>query len=413
MGTGAQIEREGFRVPPKNKRSVSKPNLVCPESGYADDYAWVVYMRVNPMNRTSLLLAGVAPALCSILVILFSARAEPGPGPLRVGVILPLTGKGSSAGIAIRNGVQMALDKLSASERRQFAVSFEDDGSESMKTVSAFKQLLITGPLDVVVTAFGNAGHAVAPLSESAGIIHVGITVDSSIVHGRTKTYALWVSQDELAKAAVGESLRLGYRRMAVAISQHEGNIAMRKAFLEAAGGRIQFPISLEAPLDDLDLNTLALKIKAAGQLDCIANLMHPVQVGRLVMALRRIGVRTPHVALGHFEDLGIRRTVGHELIGSWYPAARYSAGFVSEYQSRFPSDSVYGAAYGHDVIVMLSTANRLELRGEALGSFLNDLPALEGTAVAGLSSDGRHGFRMPVEMRVVGEDGIGGITDT
>lgn len=114
--------------------------------------------------------------LC-LLVAMISVVSLPGfaqEGPIRVGLITPLTGAVATYGQSVRNAVVMGIDSINASggiNGRQIELIILDDKGDSTESAQAARRLidrekvaLIIGP---VITP---AVMAVAPIAQAEGI---------------------------------------------------------------------------------------------------------------------------------------------------------------------------------------------------------------------------------------------------
>jgi branched-chain amino acid transport system substrate-binding protein len=345
---------------------------------------------------------GLIGVLVSLLVLSAAAIAE----PLKIGAILPLSGRGAGMGVSIKNGMLMAYQSLPAETRALVDLHFEDDAAESRQTVSAVQRFIAEGNVDLLVTAFSNAGNVAMPLTEKAKLPLISLAYDRGISDSKASTFTFFIDVKDLAAAAVAEAARRGYRRVAVVSTLHEGNLAMREQLVKAAQGKIKFPVLDEVQIADTDLNTHALRIKRGPAVDGVAVLMHASHLGLFVKTLRANGVRLPLFTLGNFEDRNVRDVAGASLRGQWYSATEYSAWFLPAYRKQFPKDSTYGAAYGYDLVLLLGQAALTGARRISLPAYLQSAE-VSGGAFPKCTADGRNGFHFPVGIKVVGADGI------
>ena len=342
----------------------------------------------------------------AFIKLIFAGGVYAQDRPLRLGVILPLTGKSATVGVAVHNGMLLAHEGLPERVRKRFTLQFEDDASETRQSVAAARRLIGEGRVDAVCTAMSNTGNAVVPLTEQRQIALISLAYDRSISDGKKFAVSFWVDVNDIARAAVAEAQRRGYRRVAIVSSIHEGNIAMREALVRANQGRIEFPLVEEIQPLEVDLATHALRVKNTVKIDAVVTLLHPNHVGLFARVLRINGVAQPLFTLGNFEDRSARLDAAGALQGQWYAAVRYAPWFLPAYRRRFPQDSTYGAAFGHDAVLLLARAVEQSVARAQLAEFLRSAP-LRGGAIPGVTPDGRNGFRFPLEIKVVGEDGI------
>ena len=326
---------------------------------------------------------------------------------IKIGAILPLTGKAASVGVSVRNGMVMAYQNLPPEVRGKLLIEFEDDASEVKQAVSAAQRLMSSGQIDLLLTVFSNTGNAVKPLAERHGMPYLSLAFDRKISAGTANTFTFWVNADDLAAAAIKESERRNYKNIAVIATQHEGNIAMQEALLSAGTEHVNFPFRLEIERGEVDFNTQVARLRSAGQsLDAAAVLMHPMHLGLFVKSLRANGIGLPLFALASFEDLNVRVASGGALAGQWYAGVSYAPWFLPAYQKQFPADSTFGASFGHDAVLLAAQALRDSKDRPALIHILRTGHIADG-ATPGISADGRNGFKFPVGIKVVGADGL------
>jgi ABC-type branched-subunit amino acid transport system substrate-binding protein len=349
----------------------------------------------------------IAFVLISVRVCYAESQPTPSaPRPLALGIILPLSGKAATMGNAIYNGSQLALKSLPPTIRSKLDVYYEDDGSESKNTVSAFQKLRAEHKIDVVVSALSNAGNAIVPLSEQAGVTLIAIAVDRNISKDKHHAVTIWASLNDLAEEAVKEAKRRGYKKVAMVTTSHEGNVAMRSAFLAAANSDIGLAVSEEVLPTETDFSTIIAKIVARNDIQAVVNLLHPIQAGVFVKQAFSRGLTLPQFCLTNFEDAGVRKSADKALLGQWYVSAKYSSDFLMQYHRDYSEASLMGAPYGHDIILLIAESLKAEADGSGVMKYLQTVKDFHG-AIEGISADGHNGFKMPVTVKVVGKDGF------
>ena len=125
---------------------------------------------------------------------------QPGTGAVRqLGVVLPLSGQYSALGLSTRNGIELAVQILSAgSQESRPKVEVRDDGGDALKAVVAAKELIalgapaILGPLMAdparqVSDIVRQSGRTMISFSKSSdfpvgsGVFRLGVTVQSQV----------------------------------------------------------------------------------------------------------------------------------------------------------------------------------------------------------------------------------------
>jgi branched-chain amino acid transport system substrate-binding protein len=102
---------------------------------------------------------------------------------IKIGVILPSTGKFAVIGEGEKKGIEMAIDSLKKIfPTTQIEVVFEDFASETKNAAAAANKLISVYKVDAIITSTTAAAEAVSPIVEKAHIIHFVISPDMDIV---------------------------------------------------------------------------------------------------------------------------------------------------------------------------------------------------------------------------------------
>lgn len=132
------------------------------------------------MKRTIIIIL----SLVAISVIILSSCKINSPSDgIKIGVILPLTGKYAVIGEGEKKGIEMAIDSL----RKKYPeimieIIFEDFASETKNAVTAASKLISIENVDAIITSTTAASEAVSPIVEDAQKIHFVISPDTKIV---------------------------------------------------------------------------------------------------------------------------------------------------------------------------------------------------------------------------------------
>ena len=316
-----------------------------------------------------------------ILVILaifspFGAQAQaktPGAGPVKIGVILPLSGDSASIGISIRNGIELALEKIPEDARSKIHLIFEDDQFSPPRTLSAFQKLTSVDRIDFLITAYSGQSKAVAPLSEQKRIPQLAIASDPEIVRERNYVVNFWVTPEEESRVAIEEALRRGYRRIARISAIQQGFVAIRSGFDVQNKGRLIIGPDEEYNPDIHDFRTFLSKVKDRRDIDAICVLlMVNGQIGVFAKQVREMGLKLPLFNIEGFEDANEQKIAQGALTGHWYVINDDPSGeFTESYQKRFPGASLFAAGNGHDALLLYAAALAKNPQPEAVNQFL------------------------------------------
>jgi ABC-type branched-subunit amino acid transport system substrate-binding protein len=166
-------------------------------------------------------------------------------GPVRIGLIVSLTGFNSDVGKAIKNGVELAVERHNLSKIPRIELAIHDDQSDIVQAIFAAKELseddgisAIIGPIEsntmaaVSVIADRYRIPIISPTATGSGLTQIGEWVYQANVNIESRSEAI-------ARYAVNE---LGYKKFAIlSPSDNYGDIAAT-AFaktVEKLGGKI------------------------------------------------------------------------------------------------------------------------------------------------------------------------------
>src|SRR6266403_767321 len=206
-----------------------------------------------------------------------------GPGlaaaqPVKVGAVVPLTGRYGSGGAQVRAGYEIAVDHLNAAggvmvagKKVPIELTLLDDESDATKTVSRFETLAAQGVV-AYLGGFGSDLHAgAAAVAEKNRAPCLGVACGLNKVHQQGFRYLFspfWKSPD-IGQATQGllPIIPAAERPKTVAIFQEKTDWGreMATAWTEAAkGGGYQVVVSAEYAPGAKDFSDLILKAKGA-----------------------------------------------------------------------------------------------------------------------------------------------------
>lgn len=167
------------------------------------------------------------------------AAAVPGfAQDIKLGVVAGMSGPGTSYGIGIRQGAEMAVKEINAAggiKGRKISLVVVDDASNPAQSVSAMQRLVSDG-VDLVVGGWGSSQVlANMEVAERSGLpyIVVGATNPKITTEKNKWTFRVIftdsVQAEQIAEAAVK---RLGMKRIAVIHDANDYGVGNRDIFL-------------------------------------------------------------------------------------------------------------------------------------------------------------------------------------
>jgi branched-chain amino acid transport system substrate-binding protein len=308
--------------------------------------------------------------LCTALLLLLGLwPALAAAQTVKLGAVVPLTGRYGGGGAQVRAGYEIAVEHINAAggvtvggKKLPLELVLLDDESDATKTVSRFETLAAQ---DVVayLGGFGSDLHAAAAsVAEKNKIPYLGVAFALKKIHEQGFRYLFspfWKSPD-IGEQLVGflGSLPATDRVKTVAVFQEKTDwgAEMTRAWTTAAkGSGYQIVVQAEYAPGAKDFSDMILKAKAAGA-DAVFGLPTPPDGMTMVKQMKELGYTPKMLFLIRAPDPPIwSKNLGKDgdytlLAPGWHNAVK--APGVKElneaHQKKYgrPADPIAGPAY-------------------------------------------------------------------
>ncbi|MDQ3528087.1 MAG: ABC transporter substrate-binding protein, partial [Actinomycetota bacterium] len=142
-------------------------------------------------------------------------------GPIRIGVVLDITGPGATLGIAERETIEMLAQQVNDDggiNGREVEVIIEDNQSTEDGAARVTTSLLNTEEVDILIGA-SRTGPSLAmrPLAEEAEIPMISLAANQAIVDGSTWVFKTAQNDRVVLEAMVDDMAAKGYTQVAIA----------------------------------------------------------------------------------------------------------------------------------------------------------------------------------------------------
>ena len=315
------------------------------------------------------------------LITIIPLKAEQKGPPIKIGVMLPLSGPVAETGTSVMQSIQLADLHFDSDNRVEFI--FEDDQMSAKMAVGAVEKLINQQQVSALISFSGTVSLAVAPIAERRGIPLIAITPLTKVSAGRKFVYTIFVPTSELNRLLMSAMEELKLMRAAVVTTQQDALLGIRDAFVEKYRDRIVW--QQEIPPGDTNLHTTVTKLLAQKP-DVVYELTLPPQTSRLAKLLREQGYKGRIVGGPPMSIPDEIKAAQGALTGAILPGPdrEVSAKVLAEYQSKFRSACVSEGLYGYDAASIfislaasenfISAFQQLETVSGLLGSYrVND----------------------------------------
>jgi len=273
-----------------------------------------------------------------------------GSGPVRVGMILPLTQNGgpSPIGGSMRNAAQLAIDDFGAS---YITLMIQDDHSSPDSAGQAAQSEVGAGAQLILGPVFAPDVRAVAPVAKSAGRPEIAFSTDASVAS--PGVYLLSFLIEDYVDRIIHYAVSSGKKAFAIMAPQNEyGDVAAAR-FQEIAAN-LNTPVVVTARYGAGQTATAAQEVAAvSGQVDA---LFIPEQADAMQVvanALASNNVKTQFLGTGVWNDARVLKLP--QMQGAWFAAPDNSGfnAFAQRYKAKFNSEPARLATLSYDAVTL------------------------------------------------------------
>ena len=272
--------------------------------------------------------------------------------PIKIGVILPLSGDLAMLGEPAQKAAQFALDNYPGT-KNQYQLIFEDDQFNGSKTVTAANKLISIDKVNAIISFASTAGNVVNPLATQNMIIHFAVASDPKIADGKYN-FNHWTPPSEEARVMVQQLKERGINKIGLFTGNQAGMLAVANELKSQLNGTgISVVSDLVFNIGEKDFKTLIAKAQPSNAQVYVLFCFTP-ELELLAKQMKDAGVKTPLTAIESFDQ-----TNQPELFnGYWYVSASDpSSSFVDQFKQKFGQAPSFGTANVYDIIGMIVTA--------------------------------------------------------
>lgn len=248
--------------------------------------------------------------------------------PIKIGVILPLTGNNAYVGERFQKAVQMSYDELPAAKRSRYQLVFEDDQGLLKMDLLAARRLTELEKVDVLVSFAPGAFKVIAPIATQKDIIQLGVSLSHELADAKNN-FTFWGRPSDCAELVIQRLQAENRKKIALLYVHNDPGVRQTEAFQNAAEkAGLTIAAKEHFPPGERDFRANLLKITAS-QPDVIFLFGWMPEIDILLRQMKQLDMKTPVTTIESFNFLENRSLIE----GVWYAT---SANPTSEFQARF-----------------------------------------------------------------------------
>jgi branched-chain amino acid transport system substrate-binding protein len=280
-----------------------------------------------------------------------------GTGPVRVGMILPLTQNGggpSPIGVSMRNAAQLAIDGFGAP---YITLMVQDDHSSADTAAKAAQAELGAGAQLILGPVFANDVRAASAATKSAGRPMIAFSTDVSVASAGVYLLSFLIQGyvDRIIQYAVSS----GKKSFAIMTPQNDYGQVAADRFQDRAQS-LNAQVVVSARYSTGQMAGAAQQVAAVqGQIDALFIPEQADAMPAVAGALSSANVKTKLLGTGVWNDARVLKLP--QMQGAWFSAPDSSGfdAFAQRYKAKFNSEPARLATLSYDAVTLAAALAR------------------------------------------------------
>jgi len=315
------------------------------------------------------------------------------PDPIKIGIVVGLTGRSTDLGEASRNAVQLAAEEINQSggiNGRQISLIALDDEGKPEAAAAAVRTAHAEGVIAIIGPNLSSTAAGMLPEINKFRIPTISPTASSlDLVDIDDYLFRINHSTRDIARIYASQYYNRGIRRVAAAIDAN--NRVFSESWLQQFNNAFQSYGPVEVQSFPFDANTEEGYAGTARKLlrdrpDAILLVANSVDTAQITQQVRKSDTETLVIvaewaASERLLQLGGKAIEGIEMVQSYNrndTSERYLT-FKKGYVERFQRDPGYSSVAAYDAAILLFAALAKDDDPAALKDGLIDLPTIDG----------------------------------
>ena len=365
-------------------------------------------------RSTAFRMVFVGPVFLILVLAVFSAprselRAEQN-SVLNVGFVVPLTGPLSEFGVAIQNGVTLAMDDAHLADR--FKPVFEDSRYESLAATGAFQKLTAVDRVALSYVFGGPMSETLAPIAEAKRQVMVSTEYSPDLTRGRKYVIRFANTATDFADTLLRKLRSRGYHRFAIVRCENQYHNTLFSAFQARLAADEELIVVGNYLPGEQDFRSAVTKLRTQ-KFDALGLYLLPGMQNAFVRQLQSSSSRYPLFGTDTFETDGENVGVEEAVSGAMYANATVEPEFRKRYREHFGNESqLVHAALAYEFMRLLGQRVTGETNAEQIVELLSTTPEQRGSLgnyrFSSSPEEGMH-FEFPLSVKETLKSNVAG----
>ncbi len=281
-------------------------------------------------------------------------NTDTGTGPIKIGVIVPLTGEGAAYGLPMSDVVRLAIDKVNAAggvNGRQLEAIYEDGKCDGREGATVTHKLIDIDKVQVIIGGFcSSESLAAIPIAEPAKVLLISGGSSSPDLTGASNFFVRTYPSDATQGNVLAEvAIKKGWKKVAFIQEQQDYALGIYKAFatkFQELGGQV---VKEEYAVNSTDFKTQLTKLGQAKPDVLFVDSQAPGSSELIIKQLQELKWKTPLIfcdtAIGDRELFKKYSQFLEGTLGAEFATNDTDSKFqdmVSSYKSKYGKDLVF-----------------------------------------------------------------------
>lgn len=336
-----------------------------------------------------------------VLISLSSWQCRAEQPPLKVGVILSLSGPTAEYGEALRRGIQLGVAHYPEAKRK-FQFIFEDAEYSPTKAVQAFHKLAELDKVDLVYVWGVSFCEAIAPLAERRRMPTVAQCISPTVSAKRRYVIRFMNQTNEYVDMLLSEIQARGWKRLGIVITENPYLEEMYNALKERASKNIQIELIDRYQIHQNDFRSTVAKLHQS-RYDSIGVFLAAGQISKFYLQMREARLNMASFGSNFFDSYSELEMAGGAMDGAIFANNYVAPIFAAEYFGTYNDLSqVQWAALSYEFVKHLAGIKSL-----TRNSLIQDIarpPISSGALGAGrlITTNYSHAIEFPLVIKEV-----------
>lgn len=315
------------------------------------------------MNKTTKIIIGLIVLIVLVWggVKLFGTKDEKISEPIKIGVILPLTGEIARYGEEMKRGIELAIEK---NKETRMEVFYEDHKFDAKEGISAYQKLKNINEVKIMIIATGPVALATSPLANNDQILQMAIAATSPKYTSENDFTFRVTARAEAEDKELAKVIFPRYKNVGLLYVNSEfglGHYGSFKSESEKLKGNIVVEENYLA--DDTDFRTQLLKIKSKNP-EAVFLISTAKSAGIILKQAKELGIKTQFFGMRALQSQDLISIAGETANGILYTYSfdpqsenQEIKVFVEKYKTKYNEVPTSYVAEGYDALDLIIKA--------------------------------------------------------